>query len=348
MASIYKRGKTFTVSVSVPYQGGYKKKTKSGFKTKTEANQWAIKTEGSKIDGDIDFKPSQLLSSYISEWIDTYKTDVSRSTHVGYEMTLKAVSEYFENTSLDQVTRHDAQKFLNEYGLSHSLATSQKVKGHLSGILKDAVADGIIRVNPFERAKPHGTNAKDSSLKFLEYTDFKCFIEYLKENHEPTHDIMLVASLSGARLGEVLALTPNDIGNGIINISKSYEERLDIVKEPKTPSSIRTVDVPEWLTDYLLTLSKDDDERLFDRQQSSVNRELQRILTRLDIPKRITFHGLRHSHASMLISQGVAVEYISERLGHKDISITQKTYLHLLQVKRNKEISHTITLLNSL
>ncbi|WP_337958393.1 Arm DNA-binding domain-containing protein [Leuconostoc mesenteroides] len=72
MASIYKRGKTFTVSVSVPYQGGYKKKTKSGFKTKTEANQWAIKTEGSKIDGDIDFKPSQLLSSYISEWIDTW------------------------------------------------------------------------------------------------------------------------------------------------------------------------------------------------------------------------------------------------------------------------------------
>ncbi|MBU6001485.1 hypothetical protein KQ236_16400 [Lactococcus lactis] len=56
------------------------------------------------MDGDIDFKPSQLLSSYISDWIDTYKTDVSRSTHVGYEMTLKAVSEYFENTSLDQVT----------------------------------------------------------------------------------------------------------------------------------------------------------------------------------------------------------------------------------------------------
>ncbi|MGO3411824.1 MAG: site-specific integrase, partial [Leuconostoc falkenbergense] len=171
---------------------------------------------------------------------------------------------------------------------------------------------------------------------------------YLKDNHEPTHDIMLVAALSGARLGEVMGLTKADISNGLIDINKSYEERLNVLKEPKTPNSVRIVDVPIWLTDYLVNLPNNDNERLFNRKQSSVNRELGKVLTRLDIDKKISFHGLRHSHASMLITKGVAVEYISERLGHKDISITQKTYLHLLQVKREKEITHTIKLLNLL
>lgn len=348
MASIYKRGKTWTASVSVPYQGGYKKKTRSGFKTKTEANAWSAKTEGQKYDGDINFKPSQSFSDFVDVWIRTYKTDVSRSTLVGYDLSSKAVKKYFGDTSIDKITRQQAQTFLNEYGLSHSLASSQKLKGHLNAIMKDAVADGVITINPFERTKPHGYSSKDSSLKFLEYNDFKRIIQYLKDNHEPTHDIMLVSALSGARLGEVMGLTKADISNGMIDINKSYEERLNVLKEPKTPNSVRIVDVPIWLTDYLVNLPDNDNERLFNRKQSSVNRELGKVLIRLDIDKKISFHGLRHSHASMLITKGVAVEYISERLGHKDISITQKTYLHLLQVKREKEITHTIKLLNLL
>lgn len=348
MASIYKRGNGWTVSVSIPYEGIYKKKTKSGFKTKTEANNWAIKTEGAKIEGEIDFKKQQTFLSFAKDWIETYKPDVSRSTKSGYDFTLKAISDYFGDVKMDQINRHSAQQFLNQYGESHSIASSRKVKGHLGAIMKDAVADGVIRLNPFERTTPRGTQSKDSSLKFIEYSDFKRFIAYLKENHEPTHDAMLIAALSGARIGEIMALTKDDIEDGKLNINKSYEERLDISKEPKTPSSVRIVDVPTWLTDYLKSITVDEGDRILKRKQSTINRELQRVLKLLDINKNISFHGIRHSHASMLISQGIAVEYISERLGHKDISITQNTYLHLLQVKRKEEISHTIKLLFSL
>lgn len=51
----------------------------------------------------------------------------------------------------------------------------------------------------------------------------------------------------------------------------------------------------------------------------------------------ITFHGLRHTHASILISQGVGVDYIAERLGHADTSITLRVYVHLLKDKRDKD-----------
>ncbi|MFT8416701.1 MAG: tyrosine-type recombinase/integrase, partial [Lacticaseibacillus paracasei] len=51
----------------------------------------------------------------------------------------------------------------------------------------------------------------------------------------------------------------------------------------------------------------------------------------------ITFHGLRHSHVSYLISQGIDIYYISKRLGHSDITITMRVYGHLLDSQKRKE-----------
>ncbi|WP_194946746.1 tyrosine-type recombinase/integrase [Bombilactobacillus apium] len=56
----------------------------------------------------------------------------------------------------------------------------------------------------------------------------------------------------------------------------------------------------------------------------------------------ITFHGLRHTHASILISKGVDVDYIAERLGHSDTSITLRVYIHLLQDKRIEDKNNAL------
>lgn len=327
--------------------GGYRKKSKSGFKTKTEAKTWAVKTEGSKYQGEINFSSSQSFVQYFEEWVATYKQDVTRSTKYGYLNTIMVLKNNFGSIELEQITRQIAQRFLNDYGKTHSIGSSLKLRGHINSSLRDAVSDGIIRSNPFDRTKVSGRAAKDSSLKYLEAEDFKKLVKYLINHHSVTHDIMLVGALTGARLGEIIALCPTDVDDGLIHISKTFEGCLKVSKEPKTPNSIRDIDVPVWLTDYLKSI-RNGNERFFKRNQSSVNRELGRTLKRLGIDKQIPFHGLRHTHASYLITQGIATEYISERLGHANIGITQSTYLHLLNVKRDSEIGKTISYLENI
>ena len=62
--------------------------------------------------------------------------------------------------------------------------------------------------------------------------------------------------------------------------------------------------------------------------------------------KPITLHGLRHTHASLLISKGIDVAYVSERLGHSNVTITQNTYFHLLANERQTEAQKALSLLN--
>lgn len=80
---------------------------------------------------------------------------------------------------------------------------------------------------------------------------------------------------------------------------------------------------------------------------NAVNKQLKRYLEQSD-SKVITFHGLRHTHASYLLSKDIAIQYVSERLGHADVNITLSTYAHLLEKKRNIETIKTLNELEDL
>ena len=80
---------------------------------------------------------------------------------------------------------------------------------------------------------------------------------------------------------------------------------------------------------------------------NAVNKQLRRYLEKRN-SKLITFHGLRHTHASYLLSKDIAIQYVSERLGHADVNITLSTYAHLLEKKRTAETAKTLNVLKSL
>ncbi|WP_177159913.1 tyrosine-type recombinase/integrase, partial [Oenococcus oeni] len=68
----------------------------------------------------------------------------------------------------------------------------------------------------------------------------------------------------------------------------------------------------------------------------SMNRHLKVLCNKLDT-KSVTIHGLRHTHASLLLANGVSMQYISKRLGHANLMITEKVYSHLLESKRKED-----------
>lgn len=159
---------------------------------------------------------------------------------------------------------------------------------------------------------------------------------------EPVLLLTLLGMETGTRVGEIQALTATDIDykNNLIIITKSYSPKTKQVTEPKNSSSVRDISVTQRAIDIMDRYTKTLDEHdLFPRYDNRVpNKALTAILDELDI-ERITFHGLRHSHVSYLLHNGIALEYISKRAGHKDVATTLKIYAHMLKKKSKLKTS---------
>ena len=148
----------------------------------------------------------------------------------------------------------------------------------------------------------------------------------------------------GLRLGELLALTAADFDfdKSTVRINKSYQRigGEDIVTDPKTAKSIRTVQMPDFLAEefreycsHLYGIMKK--ERLFRFTKSHMEHCMATGIERSGV-KRIRLHDLRHSHASMLVDMGVAPLEIAERLGHEKVETTLNTYSHLYPSTQSK------------
>lgn len=174
----------------------------------------------------------------------------------------------------------------------------------------------------------------------------------------------LIVLYTGMRIGEAYGLTWNDVDfkRNVIRINKT-KERIKvngkyqwIVDTPKRSASIRVIPLIEKAKQQLLYLktiqpginAKPTDnifvtESNIPPSESSLTRTLKAILTRADInPVGFGLHDLRHSFGSMLLQKGwetnqpVDIKVISELLGHKDVSITYNTYLHIMNTHKSE------------
>ena len=141
----------------------------------------------------------------------------------------------------------------------------------------------------------------------------------------------------GLREGEMLALTLQDIDleQAVIYVNKTYQRfhRQDIISTPKTPSSVRKVSMPAFLCDELreyidMLYSPAPEQRIFAITKSKLTHRFHKLSEEAGL-RRITVHGLRHSHVSLLISKKYDIFEVSKRIGHKSIKTTQDIYGHL-------------------
>ena len=147
---------------------------------------------------------------------------------------------------------------------------------------------------------------------------------------------------TGCRIGELLALTKKDfdLHSNLLNINKTYYrfKCQDIITKPKTEQSNRTIAIPDFLKNEVITYMESlyeypDDERLFPISIEAVQHMMKRRIAKAEV-KKIRVHDLRHSHVAFLINQEVQPLLIKERLGHADIKITMNTYGHLYPNKQ--------------
>lgn len=342
-------------------------KSKSGFRTKAAAAAEATLLESDLVKGTDLGKRETKLVTYWHDWYTTYKLGkraaITESFYVNIENTLAA---FFKDTPLGDVSPTLWQTFINEYGATHARVTVTKVNGYVRAMVRTAINEQTIHSDFTFGVEMTGNNSntKKESEKYLQLKQFTKVTEIAAQRtsfDRLSSVAVYVGAQTGMRIAEVMGLTWDNIDevNNTITVNKSWDEREQTFKATKTPSSMRTIEVlpkvitvlqkihkqqAQWL--MMSGLRNNKDCVFFSKMGqvltgNAANKALNKIQAAADIPEseRITFHGLRHTHVSFLISQGTDIFYISKRLGHSNVQITLTTYSHLLKSQRDAQAS---------
>ncbi len=294
---------------------------------------------------------------YFENWIMVYKKGAIRSITMNkYMMSLKWVATLIPEVKLHEMTRLVYQQLLNDYAQVHERQTTMDFHHQLKGAILDAVDEGFIDRDPTRKAVIKGKTPRKKKQKYLNQFELQTLLTNLDLKDTVNWDwLILLIAKTGLRFSEALAITPKDFdfSHQTLNVNKTWDYKSDVGFLPtKNKSSNRKVLI-DWKTVIQFSeLVKDlpEDEPIFVHGKiynSTVNDILARHCRKLKIPI-ISIHGLRHTHASLLLFAGVSIASVAMRLGHASINTTQKTYLHIIQELENKDIDLVMRSLSSL
>ncbi len=288
-----------------------------------------------------------LFCDYYSQWIRMYKEGAIRKVTMDkYLLTEGWLKKLVPCLSVGDLSRIAYQKLLNDYAEFHERQTTMDFHHQLKAAIMDAVDEGLIPRDPTRKAVIKGRNPARKKPKFLNQYELQTLIANLDLGTTVNWDwfILLVAK-TGMRFSEALALTPRDFdfAHQMLSISKTWDYKgAGGFLPTKNRSSVRKIQIDWQTVIHFSELLKGmpDKEPIFVHGKvfnSTVNDVLARHCRELKIPA-ISVHGLRHTHASLLLFAGVSIASVARRLGHSSMNTTQKTYLHIIQELENKDV----------
>ena len=294
---------------------------------------------------------------YYAKWITVYKKGAIRQVTMDkYLMTQKWLEKLIPDLKICDLNRIAYQQLLNDYAEYHERQTTMDFHHQLKGAVLDAVDEGLIDRDPTRKAIIKGKAPSTKKIKYLNQFELHTLLASLELKDEVNRDyfILLVAK-TGMRFSAALALTPKDFDfyHQTLSISKTWDYKGAGGFQPtKNKSSVRKIQI-DWQSVIRfseLVKGLPDDQPIFvdgKVYNSTVNDVLSRHCERCNIPV-ISIHGLRHTHASLLLFTGVSIASVARRLGHSSMTTTQKTYLHIIQELENKDIDLVMRSLSGL
>lgn len=341
----------------------FKSKT---FALKSDAEAWILKQKVDHSQGK-SRRYTKLMWLY-DHYYDVYKKPtLSKNTKRIWTEARKDLSPYFKDIMIQDLSRDDVQKALIDYAKKHTVGTVTNRFARLHEVIKYAVQEGYIVRDPMSNLNFVG---KDSvKVTYLTVAQIKQVLDYIESHtfekrightvETGTDYAIASAILTGARESELAGLTWDrvdfehkmiTIDRQILATSKSTE-----FAKLKTPSSVRTISVPDRFLEMIKPLRAPGDKLVFNSRLnshlsvSSLSYVLKHLLKKLGIDAPgFHFHSLRHSHVALLLSKGVDIYAISKRLGHSSFQTTLNTYAYLIDEKEKKEDDKIRKVLDSL
>ena len=316
---------------------------KRGFKSKKEALEYERETIlNNTLGASIPFKNA------VNQYLEFKKPRLKESTYINLECLLKNIT-FFDNLLISEITPIQVSSFQNELIQKYKPSTIKRMNTNIKMFFTWCVRYKGLENNPFSMVD----RLKLETSKRMDIITVDEFNKIIEQVDKPDMKLMFeLLFWTGLRLGEARALKIQDIdfNNKTISVTKTYTELKDkdIITSPKTKGSIRTIKIDDILAqdikDYLDKARYILNNDFIFRYTKPYYLEIFRGIALKVLRKRLRIHDLRHSHASLLINNGVDILLISKRLGHSNTAMTLNVYSHLYP---NKEFE-TIELINNI
>lgn len=347
---------SFTVDIGKnPATGRRKQKSRSGFKTKKEAQAACAELINEIEQGIYKDNGKNLVTTFMEDFIKhQVKPNLRASTVSNYQKCLKVLRKHWCNMHVQDVNPMDIQALYTELLKTCSASTIKLHHACLKRMFTNAYEYGVIKSNPAVVKPPKVKRNKENYWTLEECRHFLNCIE-----GDIYYLVYALTIYTGMRKGEVLGLPYKNVDteNNQINVRQqliSVDGKVSLDTEHlKNESSMRTVSVPAPLMKELKNYMADRKRKMLELgimnehglvftttngkwvHPTGINTMFRRLIKKHEM-KPITFHGLRHSHATMLADLEKNVHAISAQLGHSSPTVTNDTYIHLTdKMKQN-------------
>lgn len=333
--------------------------SRQGFKSRREANLELSRIELQIDEGTYRKKQAETYQDVYDLWVVQYKRSVEESTFV------KTIG-IFRNHILPAIGTHkiavitfaDCQEATNKW--ADDLKNCRMVKSYAATVLDFAIKHDFIQKNPFDYVEVtiNKNNSrfedKDKFENFYTKEQLLTFLTCMKkETNVKAYVFFQLLAFSGMRKGEAFALTWKDIEfkkNEIrINKAISQGEANRLYGKTTKTGEHRTIKMyPESIPvlkmwkkqqseDFLMLgidILEDSEQLVFSNRhneyiQPTKSREwLEDTRNKYELAK-ITTHGFRHTHCSLMFEAGATLKEVQDRLGHADVKTTMNIYAHV-------------------
>ncbi len=305
-------------------------------------------------------EPTELkLREFSKQWYDDYaKNNLAPSTQEYYDIIINShIIPLLGNIKLSELKPIHIQNYLTEKIRNGRLdgkeggLSKKSVKRHytvLNQILKYAVKLQVLENNPAKPIDPPRPESPD--IKAMTQKQLEKLLDVAKGW---IYDFIYIASFTGVRRGELLALRWQDVDfeNNSLQIRQSVSKlsggRL-VFREPKTKSSIRLISIDNDIINILKKINKtqkknklrlgdiynNEHNLVFAKEDGSpylplyTTRQFNKVADKASLSK-FRLHDLRHTHATLMLKASVHPKIVQERLGHSSITQTLDTYSHV-------------------
>ena len=340
--------------------------TKKGVKIKAREAVNAFAANGYSV------KEKPTITTYrelVALWWESYKNTIKPNSQQSMEGIVRLhILPVFGDYKLDKLTTPIIQQQVNKWadkankGEKGAYANYSFLNNINRRILQYGVTMQAIKYNPARDVIiPRKQQNKEHKVKFFSNQELKQFLDYLEDldqsSYENFFDYVLYKTLlaSGCRIGEALALEWADIDlkKGTISISKTLN-RYQETNTPKSKAGLREIDIDKATVSLLKQYKKRQQVQSWQLGRSEgivftpfttkyayaclLRKRLQSHFKAAGVPD-ISFHGFRHTHATIMLYAGIEAKDLQYRLGHSNISMTLNTYVHATKEGAKKAVS---------
>ena len=292
------------------------------------------------------FKKDILLNDFYIKFFNVYKQTVREHVSARNEKHYNNhIKPYFGELDLKSISPLELEEWQNILLSKYKASSVSKYRSVLYSIFEKALTNSLLEFNPLSRVKsPLSIKKKFKKLDEKEDDDINPFnnkevIKILKNVEGNLYYFIIVMLYTGIRPGELISLHWKDIDYDKKRIAIDKTTVNGKVGDVKTQSSVRYVDMISGLEDKLKELYKitGQYEFLFISSfhkpfysHDVLGARFNLLQKKIGIKVR-KIYNLRHTFASTMITEGQNILWVSKMLGHKDVSITLKTYVKYIK-----------------